>query len=53
MNLLFCAAFIIGGLLLLFPDTAPSVVGMVLVGGALFLDRKFFSPNVRPKTQIL
>ncbi len=53
VNLLFCAAFIIGGLLLLFPDTAPSVVGMVLVGGALFLDRKFFSPNVRPKTQIL
>ncbi|NLB84377.1 MAG: TRAP transporter fused permease subunit [Synergistaceae bacterium] len=53
VNFLFCAAFIVGGLLLLFPDTAPSIVGMVLVGAALLLDKKFFSRNSSPKIQVL
>ena len=43
LNPLRCAAFIVGGLLLLFPGTAPSLTGLAVVGTAFVIDRKILS----------
>jgi TRAP transporter 4TM/12TM fusion protein len=42
LNPLICGAFVVGGLLLLFPGVWPSVFGLLFTGGAFLLDRKLF-----------
>lgn len=42
LNLLICGAFIIGGLLLLFPETVFSIAGLAITGVAFLFDRKLF-----------
>ncbi len=43
LNPLICGAFLLSGLLLLFPGTAPSAAGLAIAGLAFLLDRKILS----------
>ena len=47
VNPLICGAFTIGGLLLLFPETSLSLVGLALVGLAFLADRKIRSGTAK------
>ncbi|HPR90617.1 MAG TPA: hypothetical protein PLD93_04175, partial [Synergistaceae bacterium] len=47
LNLLLCGAFIIGGLLLLFPEVVFSIAGLTITGVAFLFDRKLF-PGAPP-----
>jgi TRAP-type uncharacterized transport system fused permease subunit len=43
LNPLICGAFVLSGLLLLFPGAAPSAAGLAIAGLAFLLDRKILS----------
>jgi TRAP transporter 4TM/12TM fusion protein len=49
INPLICGSFIVGGLLLLFPGTLPSLIGLVVVAVAFLVDRKILSRAAEEK----
>ena len=45
LNPVRCISFVIGGMLLLFPGTTHSLIGLAIVGTAFVIDRKMLPDN--------